>query len=314
MKADYELSWPGEELELTVYAHELARYSFHWHEAEYEIDIILRGKAEFCCEGNIYTLEADDVIVINCGDGHGSFTLEPNTISVVLRFSAAVLQKHVTPGSRYQFHCISNEETRYQPGFCRIRYFIAQILEASMHKHAYSRLTAKASMELILSTLYCFFSPSEVPIIQPKDKFRQKSIRNIIKYIDRHYSQKITLEDLARISKYNKTYVSTFFKLNVGMNFYEYLTRVRFMKALGDLDDTNKNLTEIAIDNGFPDLKSFNYRFRDVFHMFPSEYRLLAADVPLRVGVMQRRYCDTENQILQTKLAKYLWLDDRPST
>lgn len=311
MNADFNLDCPAENLSLIIYAHELARYSFHWHEYEYEIDIILKGKAEFCCEGNIHTLEADDIIVINCGDGHGSFTLEPNTISMVLRFSAEALQKYVNPGNHYQFHCISNAQTRYQPQFCKLRYFMAQILEASMHRHIYSNLTAKASMELILSTLYCYFSPVEVPSIRPKDKFRQKSIRNIIKYIDKHYSQKITLEDLARISKYNKTYVSTFFKLNVGMNFYEYLTRVRFMKALGDLDNTNKNLTEIAIDNGFPDLKSFNYRFRDVFHMFPSEYRLLAADVPSREGVTQRRYCDVENQMLQKKIAEYLWMNNQ---
>lgn len=307
MNADFDLNWPEENLALVIYAHELARYSFHWHEAEYEIDIILKGKAEFCCEGNIYTLEADDVIVINCSDGHGSFTLEPNTIAMVMRFSAEALQKYVKPGNRYEFHCISNSETRNQPAFCRLRYFMAQILEASMYEHKYSRITAKASMELILSTLYCFFSPEEVPIVRPKDKFRQKSIRNIIKYIDKHYSQKITLEDLARISKYNKTYVSTFFKQNVGMNFYEYLTRVRFMKALGDLDNTHKNLTEIAIGNGFPDLKSFNYRFRDVFHMYPSEYRLLAADVPYREGSIQRRYCDTENRVLQEKIREYLY-------
>lgn len=310
--ACFELKWPADGLELCVYAHELARYSFHWHETEYEINVILSGKAEFCCEGNIHTLEADDVLVVNCTEGHCSLAMAPDTIALAVRFSADALKQYVSPGNRYQFKCVSGRENRDQQVFVKIRFLLAQIMEAQILGGRYAELTAKASMELLIATLCSGFQPEEVPITRPKDDGRQKSIRSIVRYIDRHYGQKITLDDLARISKYNKTYVSTFFKQNIGMNFYDYLTRVRFMKAMTDLDDTDKNLTEIAIDNGFPDLKTYNRRFMEMFHLYPSQYRLRAQHLPKRDSPVQRRYCGQDSGILRGKMEEYVSISARP--
>jgi hypothetical protein len=49
---------------------------------------------------------------------------------------------------------------------------------------------------------------------------------------------------LARFSLYNRTYVSTLFKNTIGINFYEYLTRIHIQKALLELSSTSKSLTE----------------------------------------------------------------------
>lgn len=302
----YELKWPGKNIPIDLCAHELSRYGYHWHEEEYEIDILLSGKGEFCCEGSMFTLEENDVILINCKDGHGSFTLEPNTFSIVLRFSSEAFRKYVQPDKRFKFRCVSGKATRNTPAFCRLRAYAAQILEAQIHRNAHAELAVGGAMELLVYTLFRSFPPTQIPHVQPKDDERRKSIGTIIKYVDRHFSQKITLDDLARITGYNRTYVSTFFKENVGMNFYEYLTRVRFVHALYDLDKEEKNLTEIAIDNGFPDLKTFNYRFRDLFHMYPSEYRLMAKEVTPRKNFNQRRYCEEDNELVGRKIREYL--------
>lgn len=307
--AMFEWRWPTDNLKIDMCVHELSRYSFHWHEAEYEIDILLKGRGEFCCEGSIYSLEEDDIIVVNCGDGHGSLALEPGTVAVVLRFSDQFFKKLTGAENKFKFHCISRAETRNHPSFRKMRYFILQILEAAMQDHSYAQLTIDGSMRLLISTLCSFFPPVSVPSIEPKDEYRQKSIRSIVRYVEKHYSQKITLDALARITKYNRTYVSTFFKENVGMNFYEYLTRVRFASALQELDNMEKNLTEVAIDNGFPDLKTFNYRFQKIFHMYPSEYRRAAAEIAPRKNFNQRRYCTMDNEILQNKMSQYLGLN-----
>ena len=50
----------------------------------------------------------------------------------------------------------------------------------------------------------------------------------------------------------------------MGIGFHEYLTRVRFQKATLDFGAPGKNLSQIALDNGFPDLKSFNQLFYHV--------------------------------------------------
>lgn len=59
----------------------------------------------------------------------------------------------------------------------------------------------------------------------------------------------------------------------MGIGFHEYLTRVRFQKATLDFGTPGKNLSQIALDNGFPDLKSFNQLFYENFKVTPKEYR-----------------------------------------
>ena len=138
----------------------------------------------------------------------------------------------------------------------------------------------------------------------------QETVKRLIAYIEEHFREKISLEDLARFSQYNRTYVSTLFKQTIGINFYEYLTRVRFQNALLELAATSKNLTEIAIGNGFPDLKSFNARFREILHRTPAQYREQLS--PGRVfcasdaGLQSRNYISLDDDFLRKKLGEYL--------
>lgn len=85
--------------------------------------------------------------------------------------------------------------------------------------------------------------------------------------------QKITLNDLAQVSKYNRNYISQFFKSNLGVNFHDYLTRIRLREATLALSQTNQSVSEIALSHGFSDLKSFNTVFRARFSKTPTEYR-----------------------------------------
>ena len=91
----------------------------------------------------------------------------------------------------------------------------------------------------------------------------------------------------------------------VGINFHEYLTRVRFQHALIDLALTTDSLTDIALRNGFADLKTFNARFRTTLQRTPAEYR--AQLCPERVvGGMQRKYLPCDDPLLQPKLREYI--------
>jgi len=111
---------------------------------EWAEPILLSGQADYGCEGHLYLVGADDVILINRNEGHGSFALEPGTISVTVKFTADCLQQYLSPGKGFHFNCISNKENRMRPEFFKIRYYIAQILDAAMKNEFYSEVTAKA--------------------------------------------------------------------------------------------------------------------------------------------------------------------------
>lgn len=312
MKKSYEMQWPRENLYMVCYAHEIMNYRYHWHEREFELDILLQGSEEFCVGTRNFRMEEDDVVLIGPGTGHASFAQEENTNAIVLRFSESAFKPFLKPGYSFAFpDCISGPETRYNPLFNRIRFYAAQILEAASNEVPYSNYTAKASMQMLISTLCCLGNPQTVPTVPEHDEQHQELLGSLIRYMEEHYSEKITLEDLASYSQYNRTYLSTLFKNMVGINFHEYLTRIRFQHALFDLASSSRNLTEIAVNNGFSDLKSFSSRFKETLHMTPTEYRSRIMPDHVADRLKGRRFVSLDSPVTRKKLQEYTGLLDR---
>ena len=304
-EARYDWQWPRDGLYMDCFVHEIMNYRYHWHQDQYELNVLLHGSQEFCFDRSNVTLQEDDVILIPPGSGHASFAQQANTRALVLHFSASAFRPFVKKGTRYLFpDCISTEETRSDPQFRQIRFLISQIFEAAHRQSPYSQLRAKASLELMLATLCESFHPQVVQITE-EDASHQETFSRMIRYIEEHYSEKISLEDLAAFSQYNRTYVSTLFKNTVGVNFHEYLTRVRFQQALRKLASTQKTLTDIALDNGFSDLKSFNKIFRAFIGRNPSEYRAQLSPDRIIPDNYSRRYVLQDDPLIQRKLEEY---------
>ena len=104
----------------------------------------------------------------------------------------------------------------------------------------------RAQLELLAICLCTNFEHTTFNVL-PEDVERRAIARRLLGYVEEHYASKLTLEDLADYAQYNRTYISTLFKQMVGINFHEYLTRVRFQHALNDLAGTHDNLTDIAL-------------------------------------------------------------------
>ena len=308
----FDMQWPRDNLYLSCFSHEVMNYRYHWHPDEYELGILLHGTQEFCCNTETNVFQEDDIVLIDPGSGHASFSREANTCALVLHFSADAFKQFLKKETRFSFHnCHTTTETRDAIPYRWLRFYAAQILDAAIQGGPYAQLTAKASMEMILSILCRHFQPEAVRSLPEQDEQHARLVHRLLNYIDQHYNEKLSLEELSQFAQYNRTYISTLFKNTVGVNFYEYLTRVRFQNALIELATTDKNLTEIALDNGFSDLKSFNKRFRETLHRSPSEYRaqLLPGHV---LGDSTRRYLTSSDVLVQKKLKEYLnWSKER---
>lgn len=80
-------------------------------------------------------------------------------------------------------------------------------------------------------------------------------LSRITEYIDTNYSEKITLEELAKSEDVTKTYLSHFIHDNLNMTFQEYVSSMRFEKALKLIRNTTMCLTDISVVSGFSDVK-----------------------------------------------------------
>lgn len=97
-------------------------------------------------------------------------------------------------------------------------------------------------------------------------------IQHAIAYIQAHYSEDLTREDVADAVFLSSAYFSRFFKQKTGMNFIDYLTTVRMQKA-AKLLTTNMRVGDIAKKVGYQSRNRFFINFRQFSGYNPTEYR-----------------------------------------
>ena len=303
----YEKSWPKDNLYTDCYVHQVQNFRYHWHQDAFELNILLYGKQHFYQGTDVYDLEENDVILVNPNVGHASYCDPEGTIAFVLHFSSLALKQFVRKGSSLTINdCLSDAKTRNDPSYKKIRMYAAQIMHYLNSEDPYAGYMTKASLEMLIGTLCTMFDARTTPAAQETDEETQKILHTVVDYMEQHYSEKITLEDIAVLTGYNRTYISTLFHQVVGIRFYDYLMRLRLQKAIQDLITTDKSLTEIALYNGFSDLKSFNARFREMLKILPSEYRSIIQTSTISPDYYEIRSIPWDDPLIRRKMNEYM--------
>ena len=101
----------------------------------------------------------------------------------------------------------------------------------------------------------------------------EKRMERITEYIQGHFSERITLQDLADREGLSTSYLSHFFKRNLNKTFQAYLNELRFEHAVFLLRNTKKKIIDICMESGFSDSKYLNKYFLQAYGMTPKEFR-----------------------------------------
>ena len=252
------------------YMHRMLGYRYNWHH-QYEFEMVMKGRMKTGADGRVQLFQAGDFFLINPLVGHASLKQEPDTMVLTLHFPMDAFSRFIPAGTACRFNFSTSDATRELPGAAMIRHLAVTMMQTAMSGNTELLL---ALYDSFICTLFTILSPqivheSAVEITSEQEE----KISEMITYIREHFREKITLEDVAELLGYNRTYISTFFKKNCGISFYEYLTMVRLSESIYGLCDNSISLTQIALDSGFPDLKTFNRLFRENFGELPADYR-----------------------------------------
>ncbi|WP_182199981.1 phosphoenolpyruvate hydrolase family protein [Paraliobacillus salinarum] len=91
-------------------------------------------------------------------------------------------------------------------------------------------------------------------------------------YIQLHYNQEITLNELAEILNLNRSYLSTLFKNKVGVSFQSYLIQFRMNRACEIIEEEKVLLKNVADMVGYTDYVHFSKIFKKTKGMSPKNY------------------------------------------
>lgn len=209
--------------------------------------LTVNGKSETMGEGD-YGLILENQIHSFEPDGHSKIWIAIFSEQFVPHF-AGYIEKF--EGERSVFGCSDSVH-----GFIK-----ANLIEAQ------STITMKKA---------CFYAACDeylrnVPLTERKNG-NDDLICRVLDYVAAHNMEDITLSAIAEHFGYEYHYLSRILNRGYHINFSSLVNEYRVDKAIGLLTDTEKSITDVAMESGFRSIRSFNHVFRRVTGVTPRDY------------------------------------------
>lgn len=114
----------------------------------------------------------------------------------------------------------------------------------------------------------------------PKTNATTGYAETIMEYVCEHYNQSLSLPQIAEVVGLSPQYLSKYFRKVTDMGVTEYINLIRLEYANENLVNSDITVTEAALNNGFPNVKTYVRICKSVYGMSPSEYRKAMRNVP----------------------------------
>jgi len=98
-------------------------------------------------------------------------------------------------------------------------------------------------------------------------------IQGIFEYIQQHYTQKISIGQMAELTCMTRSSFCKFFKNRFQKTFTRYLNEFRIHHVCQQLKETNLPVALIALNCGYDNFSYFYRQFREVIGITPAKYR-----------------------------------------
>ena len=235
-----------------------------------EIIFMLKGNGQiyFPDGKTAYTVREEDIFVINSFEMQ-NFELEENaaalSMTVSLRFAAAVNPEIL----QYQMNCRSflYDRDRQEP-FDVLRSSFAKAFE-EQYKNEEQYGFFKSRAAAVLEDLSKYFLDRAKPL---ENRGGFEALKPAIHYIQAHYRENISLENLEEQTFLSKAYISRSFTRYFGISFTEYVSLLR-MEYASRLLRGKETISQIAFESGFPNVNAMIHVFKRHRGMTPGEYR-----------------------------------------
>ncbi|MBQ8804595.1 MAG: helix-turn-helix transcriptional regulator [Tyzzerella sp.] len=261
-----------------IESYEKGLFLWHWH-PEVELTLILSGEIEYQVEDNTYMLSAGDGIFCNSNSlhsGHMKDGKECTYLSVTFHPRFLYGYENSILSTKYVNFITFNElwaslvlktSVLWQK---EVLENIRQIYELSQNEPADFELRVHMLLLNIWQKFYQYFSLQ--PDHAPKPKQHLQRLRDILLFIEEHYNQELSLEDVAKSANICKSECCRFFKKHMGMTIFDYILYLKIQNSLPLLKKTD-SITEVASMVGFSSPSYYSQIFKRYMKCTPMEYK-----------------------------------------
>ena len=243
--------------------------STHYHQNP-ELFYVLTGKLDVQIDDKKYLLQKGDILLINANKRHlmiGSDALLGARFEIDFHLLA---EEMGTMQLMFWCNTVADKNEAYDDLRRVLDHILERYFERDQKGALYLSSLCYEALYILTSNFMIRADDARIHVENSQDRIRIREIQN---YIQANYQSQISLNDLAERLYLSNAYLSKYVKKHLGLTFMEYLNNVRLFHAVDELLYSNKNVTRIALDNGFPTSAAFTKSFRDIHGVSPSEYR-----------------------------------------
>ncbi|MFK7691171.1 AraC family transcriptional regulator [Paenibacillus sp. HJGM_3] len=253
-----------------------------------ELAYIAEGSGTHWYKGEMYSIGAGDVFVIEPGAEHSYETAADSSLLVYnVLFLHRLLQteletlSEVTPfldffyvepflRSAVQFQSHLKLDVYEQ---MEIKALLDRIIAEFEGKPiGYRILTKTRLIELFVLLSRCF---AQRRTASASFRTEANMLASVCAFIEQHYAQPLTLQQVSQLCGMSPSAFSAKFKQHTGKTFIEYRNSIRLQVAAERMRHTEEKLLSISQEVGFDDLSFFNKLFKQQFGLSPGQYRRL---------------------------------------
>ncbi|QFJ56121.1 AraC family transcriptional regulator [Pseudobutyrivibrio xylanivorans] len=249
----------------------------HWHE-DVEFIYIKKGEGLIVVNNKEYAVTAGDIALIIPGNVHGIFQKDDSTMEYEnILFDGKIFSSSMD--DFYDTFLLPFFENAVRvpkifkqgvPGYESLRKYLDSNDNISSHREGAWGLAIKGNLYLMLFDLVTLYEEKrDASSIRRIDK-----LKPVIKYVELHYSEPMTVADMADRAGFSESHFMRFFKETFGVSFITYLNDYRLSMAARLLLSTEENILEISQQVGFENLSHFNRQFKKKYSKTPKEYRI----------------------------------------
>ena len=250
----------------------------HWH-PEMEIQIILKGSAEYIVNGETYLVSEGSAIYIGPEAVHMATALSAHTVGydivllpqfLISLMQTAQCEQFAVPLAihRPAAQVISPESKE------------GNVILESLKRMYYTESSHYGYELFLMENLLAIWR--NLIMIFPKDNegtydngkvLREKRMKDMLGYIQKNYPNAITITDIAASANISKSECFRCFAELSQLSPIEYVNQYRLTQAAQLLRTTAQSVSDICYLTGFNSSSYFTKKFKDYFKMTPKDYR-----------------------------------------
>lgn len=239
-------------------------FQLHTHDF-YEIYMFEKGNAEYIVEGNTYTLEPDDIIIIRRHEMHRAFHKgDGEYIRTVIEVYPEFFAENNCKEYEKSFLESGEVGNKISAAVVRETGIKDAILRLKRYSCEYENVYTPVCVSIIVEILYLISGIDKFSV----DESSNRHIRDIMVYINNNYTENISLENLAERFFISKHHLCRIFKEATGHTVHSYVTRKRITKV-GELRKEGNTFGEAAYLAGFGNYTSFYRAYLKEFGISP---------------------------------------------